>query len=29
LANNFGLPEKDVANFNKKRMVISAPATPA
>jgi oxalate decarboxylase len=26
LANNFGLPEKSIANFNKKRMVI-APAT--
>ena len=29
LANNFGIPEKDVANFNRKRMVISAPITPA
>ncbi len=28
LANNFGVPEKDVANFNRKRMVISAPITP-
>jgi oxalate decarboxylase len=26
LANNFGIPEKDVANFGKKRVVISAPA---
>jgi oxalate decarboxylase len=29
LANNFGIPEKAVANFSKKRMVISAPVTPA
>jgi oxalate decarboxylase len=29
LANNFGIPEKAVANFNKKRMVISAPIAPA
>jgi oxalate decarboxylase len=29
LANNFGIAEKDVANFSKKRMVISAPNTPA
>jgi oxalate decarboxylase len=29
LANNFGVPEKDVANFSKKRMVISASTTPA
>ena len=29
LANNFGIPEKDVANFSRKRMVISAPVTPA
>src|ERR1700681_4658471 len=28
LANNFGMPEKSIANFNKKRMVISAAATP-
>ena len=28
LANNFGMPEKTIANFNKKRMVISAAATP-
>jgi oxalate decarboxylase len=28
LANNFGIPESAVANFNKKRMVISAPSTP-
>jgi len=28
LANNFGIPEKAVANFNKKRMVISAPSIP-
>ena len=28
LANNFGVPEKDVANFNRKRVVISAPITP-
>jgi oxalate decarboxylase len=28
LANNFGMPEKSVANFNRKRMVISAAATP-
>jgi len=27
LANNFGIPEKNVANFNRKRMVISAPVT--
>ena len=29
LANNFGVLEKDVANFNRKRMVISAAITPA
>jgi oxalate decarboxylase len=29
LANNFGIAEKDVANFSRKRMVISAPNTPA
>ena len=29
LANNFGIPQGAVANFNKKRMVISAPITPA
>ena len=29
LANNFGIPEKAVANFSKKRMVISAPVIPA
>lgn len=29
LANNFGLPEKAVANFNRKRMVISASTVPA
>lgn len=29
LANNFGLAEKAVANFAKKRMVISSPATAA
>jgi oxalate decarboxylase len=29
LANNFGLPEKAVANFGKKRMVISSPASAA
>jgi oxalate decarboxylase len=29
LANNFGMPEKDVASFNRKRTVISAPITPA
>jgi oxalate decarboxylase len=29
LANNFGIPEKAVANFNRKRMVISLPVTPA
>ena len=29
LANNFGIPEKAVANFNRKRMVISAPIAPA
>jgi oxalate decarboxylase len=29
LSNNFGIPEKAVANFNRKRMVISAAATPA
>ena len=29
LANNFGIPEKAVANFNKKRTVISSPAVPA
>ena len=29
LANNFGIPESAVANFNRKRMVISAPVTPA
>jgi hypothetical protein len=28
LANNFGMPEKSVANFNRKRVVISAAATP-
>ena len=28
LANNFGMPEKSIANFNRKRMVISAAATP-
>jgi oxalate decarboxylase len=28
LANNFGIPEGAVANFNRKRMVISAPSTP-
>jgi oxalate decarboxylase len=28
LANNFGIPEGAVANFNKKRMVISAPSAP-
>jgi oxalate decarboxylase len=28
LANNFGMPEKDVANFSRKRMVISAPSVP-
>lgn len=29
LANNFGFPETAVANFNKKRMVISVPIAPA
>lgn len=29
LANNFGLPEKAVPNFSKKRMVITAPNLPA
>ena len=29
LANNFGIPEQAVANFNKKRMVITAPITPS
>ena len=29
LANNFGIPEKAVANFNKKRTVISSPVAPA
>ena len=29
LANNFGLPEKAVPNFGKKRMVITAPNLPA
>jgi oxalate decarboxylase len=29
LANNFGIPESALANFNRKRMVISAPVTPA
>jgi oxalate decarboxylase len=29
LANNFGLPEKAVANFGRKRMVITAPNLPA
>ena len=29
LANNFGVPEREVANFSKKRMVISAPIAPA
>ncbi len=29
LANNFGVPEEAVGNFSKKRMVISAPVTPA
>jgi oxalate decarboxylase len=29
LANNFGIPEKDVANFGRKRMVISASIAPA
>lgn len=29
LANNLGLPEKAVASFNKKRMVIAAATTPA
>ena len=28
LANNFEMPEKSIANFNRKRMVISAAATP-
>ena len=28
LANNFGLAEKDVANFGKKRMVIAPPVSP-
>jgi oxalate decarboxylase len=28
LANNFGIPEQSVANFSKKRMVISAPVAP-
>jgi oxalate decarboxylase len=28
LANNFGLPEKAVANFNRKRTVITAPHLP-
>jgi oxalate decarboxylase len=28
LANNFGVLEKDVANFSKTRMTISAPAAP-
>src|SRR6266436_6803608 len=28
MANNFGIAEKDVANFGRKRMVISAPITP-
>jgi oxalate decarboxylase len=27
--NNFGIPEKAVANFSKTRMVISAPISPA
>jgi oxalate decarboxylase len=29
LANNFGIPEQAVANFSRKRLVISAPTTPA
>jgi oxalate decarboxylase len=29
LANNFGMPEKAVANFGRKRMVITAPNLPA
>jgi oxalate decarboxylase len=29
LANYFGVPEKDVANFGRKRMVISSPLGPA
>jgi oxalate decarboxylase len=29
LANNFGMPEKAIANFNKKRTVISSAAAPA
>jgi oxalate decarboxylase len=29
LANNFGLPEKAVANFGRKRMVIAPPSLPA
>jgi oxalate decarboxylase len=29
LANNFGLPEKDVARFSRKRIVITAPNLPA
>jgi oxalate decarboxylase len=29
LGNNIGIPEKDVANFGRKRMVISTPITPA
>jgi hypothetical protein len=28
LANNFGIPENAVANFNKERAVISAPLGP-
>jgi oxalate decarboxylase len=28
-ANNFGIPEKDLANISRKRMVISAPISPA
>ena len=29
LANNSGIPEKAIANFNKKRTVISSPVAPA
>ena len=29
LANNFGIPEKAIASFNKKRTVISSPVAPA
>jgi oxalate decarboxylase len=29
LANNFGIAEKDLANFGRKRMVIAPSLTPA